>query len=145
MASLNKVTLIGNLGKDVEMRYTASGDAVANLSVATTESWKDKNTGEKKDQTDWHRVAFFGKIAEICGQYLSKGSQVYIEGSIHTRKWKDSDGQDRYTTEIRGSNMVMLGARTVGDRPADPPKRREPEPQQKPASSFDELESDLPF
>jgi single-strand DNA-binding protein len=145
MASLNKVTLIGHLGKDVEMRYTPSGDAVANMTVATSESWKDKNTGEKKEQTEWHRVAFFGKIAEVCGQYLNKGSQVYIEGSLHTRKWTDKEGQDRYTTEIKGSSMLMLGSRTAGERPAEPAPRREQAPAQKPASSFEDLESDLPF
>jgi single-strand DNA-binding protein len=151
MASLNKVTLIGHLGKDVEMRYTPSGDAVANMTVATSESWKDKSTGEKKEQTEWHRVAFFGKIAEVCGQYLNKGSQVYIEGSLHTRKWVDKEGQDRYTTEIRGSNMLMLGSRSAGDRPADrhaePAQRHEPAPaKNRPVPSFDDLGDDgIPF
>ncbi len=113
MASVNKVILIGNLGADPEMRYLPSGDAVANLRIATTETWKDKN-GEKQETTEWHRVAFFGKTAEVCGQYLKKGSPVYVEGAIRTRKWQDKDGQDRYTTEIRGDRMQMLGGRAGG-------------------------------
>jgi single-strand DNA-binding protein len=111
MASVNKVIIIGNLGKDPEIRYTATGDALCNLTVATTDTWKDKQTGEKKEQTEWHRVSFFGRLAEICGQYLKKGSQVYVEGSLRTRKWTDQNGQERYTTEIRGDEMKMLGSR----------------------------------
>ncbi len=113
MASVNKVILIGNLGRDPEVRYMPSGDAIANLSVATTETWKDK-AGERQEATEWHRVVFFGKQAEICGQYLKKGSQIYVEGSLRTRKWQDKDGQDRYTTEIRGDRMQMLGGRAGG-------------------------------
>lgn len=108
MASLNKVTLIGNLGADPETRSMPSGDAVTNIRVATTESWKDKS-GEKKEHTEWHNVVFYRKLAEIAGQYLKKGSQVYIEGSLRTRKWQDKDGQDRYTTEIVATEMKMLG------------------------------------
>jgi single-strand DNA-binding protein len=126
MASVNKVILIGNTGKEPEIRYTASGDAVANLSLATSESWKDKATGEKKEQTEWHKVSFFGKLAEIVGEYVKKGTSIYVEGSIHTRKWTDKDGVDRYTTEIKGDKMVMLGAKTVGDQPAAQPKPRQP-------------------
>lgn len=111
MASLNKATLIGNLGKDPETRFLPNGDAVANITIATTETWKDKATGEKKEATEWHRVSFFGKLAEIAGQYLKKGSQVYIEGRIKTRKWQDKDGQDRYTTEINADHMLMLGGK----------------------------------
>lgn len=110
MASVNKVILIGNCGKDPETRYSASGEAVTNITLATTDSWKDKS-GEKKETTEWHRVVFFRKLAEIAGQYLKKGSQVYIEGSIRTRKWKDQSGQDRYTTEIVADEMKMLGGR----------------------------------
>lgn len=113
MASVNKVILVGNLGRDPEVRYMPSGDAIANLSLATTEIWKDKN-GEKQEATEWHRVVFFGRQAEICGQYLKKGSQIYVEGSLRTRKWQDKDGQDRYTTEIRGERMQMLGGRGSG-------------------------------
>jgi single-strand DNA-binding protein len=124
MASVNKVILIGNLGKDPETRYMPSGDAICNISVATTDTWKDKASGEKKEQTEWHRVAFFGKLAEIAGQYLKKGSQVYIEGSLRTRKWQDKEGQDRYTTEIRADQMKMLGSRQgMGEAPP-----REPAP-----------------
>lgn len=111
--SLNKVEIIGNLGNDPEIRYMPSGGAVANLSIATTESWKDKTTGEKKEQTEWHRVVIFGKLAEIAGEYLRKGSKVFIEGSLRTRKWQDHAGVDRYTTEINvGMNgrMIMLSA-----------------------------------
>lgn len=113
MASVNKVILIGNLGKDPEVRFLPSGEAVANLSVATTDTWKDKN-GDKQETTEWHRVSFFGRQAEVCQQYLKKGSPVYVEGSIRTRKWQDKEGQDRYTTEIRGERMQMLGGRGGG-------------------------------
>jgi single-strand DNA-binding protein len=111
MASVNKVILVGNLGKDPETRYAPSGDAICNITVATSDSWKDKATGAKKELTEWHRVVFFGKLAEIAGQYLRKGSPVYIEGSLRTRKWQDQSGQDRYTTEIRADQMQMLGRR----------------------------------
>jgi single-strand DNA-binding protein len=117
MASVNKVILVGNLGADPEMRYLPSGEAVANLRLATTDSWKDKD-GNKQELTEWHRVSFFGRQAEVCGQYLKKGSQIYVEGSIRTRKWQDKEGQDRYTTEIRGDRMQMLGGRQgMGDAP----------------------------
>ncbi len=111
MASVNKVILVGNLGKDPEVRYTPGGEAVTNITLATTDSWKDKATGEKKEATEWHRVVFFRKLAEVAGEYLKKGSQVYIEGSLKTRKWKDKEGQDRYTTEIVASEMTMLGGK----------------------------------
>lgn len=114
MGSLNKVQIIGFLGKDVDLRYTPSGTAVANISVATTDTWKDKATGDKREATEWHRVVFFDKLAEIAGEYLKKGSQVYIEGKLKTRKWKDKDGQDRYTTEINGEAMQMLGRKEAG-------------------------------
>ena len=111
---VNKVILIGNLGKDPETRYLPSGGAVANVTVATSESWKDKQTGEAKERTEWHNVVFYQKLAEIVGQYLKKGSQVYIEGSIRTRKWQDKEGHDRYTTEIIANEMQMLGGRPGG-------------------------------
>ncbi len=113
MASVNKVILIGNLGADPEVRYLPSGEAVANLRIATTEKYKDRN-GEQQEATEWHRVSFFGKTAEICSQYLKKGSAVYVEGSIRTRKWQDQSGQDRYSTEVRGDRMQMLGGRSGG-------------------------------
>lgn len=122
MASVNKVILVGNLGADPETRYLPSGDPVTNLRLATTDSWKDKASGEKKELTEWHRVAFFGKLAEIAGQYLKKGSQVYIEGSLRTRKWQDKEGQERYTTEIRADEMKMLGSRQgMGEAPPREP------------------------
>jgi len=111
---LNKVTLIGNLGADPEVRYMPKGGAVTNISLATTRRWKDRDSGERRDATEWHRIVFFNRLAEVAGEYLKKGSQVYIEGRLQTRKWKGQDGQDRYTTEIVASEMQMLGSRTGG-------------------------------
>ncbi|HKU47692.1 MAG TPA: single-stranded DNA-binding protein [Burkholderiales bacterium] len=151
MASVNKVIIVGNLGADPETRYLPSGEAVANIRVATTETWKDKQSGEKKEATEWHRIAFFGRLAEIAGEYLKKGSQVYVEGSLRTRKWQDKDGQDRYTTEIRGDVMKMLGRREGGGDPRPEPamqsKAAEPKAPgaKKPAGKFDDLEDDIPF
>lgn len=136
MASINKVILVGNLGADPETRFTASGDAVANIRLATTDSWKDKQTGEKKEFTEWHRVVFYKRLAEIVGQYLKKGSQVYIEGRIKTRKWQDKDGQDRYTTEIEATELQMLGGKSEQD---EKPAKASPKP------SFDDLGDDIPF
>lgn len=110
MASVNRVTIVGNLGRDPETRYMPNGDAVTNIAVATTESWKDKNSGEKKELTEWHRVTFYRKLAEIVAQYLKKGSSVYLEGKLQTRKWVDKDGVERYTTEIIADSMQMLGS-----------------------------------
>ncbi len=120
MSSVNKVIIVGNLGKDPEIRYTSAGKPIANLTVATSENWKDKNTGEKQEKTEWHKVTFFDKLAEIVGQYLKKGSKIYLEGKLQTRKWQDKDGQDRYTTEIVGSEMKMLGAKGEGESRAAP-------------------------
>ena len=111
---INKAIIVGNLGRDPEVRYTANGNAIANITVATTESWKDKHSGERQEKTEWHRVVFFGRLAEIAGEYLKKGSQVYIEGRLQTRKWEDKSGQERYTTEIVASEMQMLGSRGGG-------------------------------
>ncbi|MBP1318220.1 single-stranded DNA-binding protein [Herbaspirillum huttiense F1] len=111
MASVNKVIIVGNLGRDPETRYMPNGEAVTNIAVATTESWKDKNTGEKKELTEWHRITFYRKLAEIAGQYLKKGSQIYVEGRLQTRKWQDKEGVERYTTEIIADTMQMLGGR----------------------------------
>lgn len=149
MASVNKVILVGNLGKDPEVRYTASGDAACSFSIATTESWKDKQSGEKKEKTEWHNISMFGKLAEIAGQYLKKGSQVYLEGRLETRKWQDKEGKDRYTTEVKVSEMKMLGSRQGmgGPAPSDndmtdyaPAPRKD-----KPKPSFDDLGDDIPF
>lgn len=156
MASVNKVIIIGNLGRDPEVRYLPSGEAVANFSVATTEKWKDKS-GESQEQTEWHRVSFFGRQAEICGEYLRKGSAVYVEGRLQTRKWTDKDGNERSTTEIRGDRMQMLGGRGGGGaemREPDysgasdsPPPARKPAPAggAKKSSGFDDLDDDIPF
>ena len=148
MASVNKAIIVGNLGKDPEVRYSASGDAMCNLTVATSESWKDKATGEKKESVEWHRISFFGKLAEICGQYLKKGSQVYVEGSIRTRKWTDKDGQERYTTEIRGDEMKMLGSKSDGgqrNQDSEPTDYAPAPAKNKPKPSFDDRGDDIPF
>jgi single-strand DNA-binding protein len=139
---VNKVIVIGNLGQDPETRYMPSGSAVTNLRIATNESWKDKQTGEQKDRTEWHSVAMFGKLAEIAAEYLRKGSQVYIEGKLRTRKWQDKSGNDRYTTEIVADEMQMLGGRSGGGAPAmaDPGSASAP-----PRSSPDDFDDDIPF
>jgi len=132
---VNKVILIGNLGKDPEVRYFPSGDAVANATIATTESWKDKQTGEQKEATEWHNVVFPGKLGEIAGKYLKKGSKVYVEGSLRTRKWTDKEGKDRYTTEIRVQDMQMLDGRpgAGGSAPMDEPRGYGAAPSRAPA------------
>jgi len=141
MASLNKVTLIGNLGSDPEMRYMPSGDAVANFSIATTDSYKDKNTGEKVETTEWHRLTFFGKLAEICGQYLKKGSQIYVEGSLKTRKWTDKDGIERYATGVTCTVLKMLGGRGNEDGQSGARQQQS----QTSGGSVDDLDDDIPF
>ncbi len=115
---VNKAILIGHLGRDPEIRYSASGSAIANINLATSDSWKDRQSGETQERTEWHRVVFFGKLAEIAGEYLKKGSQVYVEGRLQTRKWQDQQGQDRYTTEIVANEMTMLGGRGSTQAPA---------------------------
>ncbi|MHB8729852.1 MAG: single-stranded DNA-binding protein [Sulfuricaulis sp.] len=116
---VNKVILVGNLGRDPEVRYSPNGQAVANATLATSESWKDKTSGEKQEKTEWHRVVFFGRLAEIAGEYLKKGAQIYIEGRLQTRKWQDKEGKDRYTTEIVANEMQMLGSRAGAGAPGD--------------------------
>ncbi len=162
MASVNKVIIVGNLGKDPEMRSFPSGDQIANVTIATTDRWKDKTSGEMKEATEWHRVTFNGRLAEIVGQYLKKGSQVYVEGSLRTRKWTDKDGVDKYTTEIRADQMQMLGSRqgmggaggsSDGDdggysAPRAPAARPAPAAKAAPAkaaSGFDDMDDDIPF
>jgi single-strand DNA-binding protein len=139
---VNKVIVIGNLGQDPETRYMPSGSAVTNLRIATNESWKDKQTGEQKDRTEWHSVAMFGKLAEIAAEYLRKGSQVYIEGKLRTRKWQDKQGNDRYTTEIVADEMQMLGGRSGGGAPATSDPGTGATPQR---SSPDDFDDDIPF
>ena len=165
MASVNKVILVGNLGKDPETRYTPDGAAITNITVATTDTWKDKASGEKKEATEWHRVAFFGRLAEIAGQYLKKGRSVYIEGRIRTRKWQDKEGQDRYTTEIIADQMQMLGSREGMGGPSHDDEGgggggarapasasagaagggSKPAAAKKPAGGFDDMDDDIPF
>ena len=161
MASINKVIIVGNLGKDPEMRSFPNGDQIANVSIATTDRWKDKTSGEMKEATEWHRINFNGRLAEIVGQYLKKGSQVYVEGSLRTRKWTDKDGVEKFTTEIRADQMQMLGSRQGmggGGAPDDDgggysapraaPSAR-PAPAKaapaKAASGFDDMDDDIPF
>lgn len=154
MASVNKWIGIGNLGRDPETRYTASGEAICNFSIACTESWKDKQTGEKKEMTEWVRISTFGKLAEICSQYLKKGSQVYVEGSLRTRKYTDKDGVEKFSTEIRCDDMKMLGSRPEGGGQSsggrndgyDQGQRRDaPQQGNKQKPSFDDLGDDIPF
>jgi len=148
MASVNKVILVGNLGADPESRFVPSGDAICNIRVATSETWKDKQTGERKESVEWHRISFYGKLAEIAGQYLRKGSQVYVEGSLRTRKWQDKNGQDRYTTEIRGDVMKMLGGRPEGQQQTAAPRQQVPQQRQAPrqaAPAADDDFGDIPF
>ena len=146
MASVNKVILIGNLGRDPEVRYMPDGGAITNISIATTDVWKDKGSGEKQEKTEWHRVAFFGRLAEIAGEYLKKGSQVYVEGSLRTRKWQDKDGQERYTTEIVASEMKMLGSRGGGsENMSREPALASGKPAGQQNNNFDDLNDDIPF
>ena len=149
---INKVILVGNLGRDPEMRYTPSGSAVANLAVATSESWKDKQTGEPQERTEWHRVVMFNRLGEIAGEYLRKGSKVYIEGKLQTRKWQDKEGQDRYTTEIVANEMQMLDSRGGGGGGMDsydqsaPASAPAPQPAAQPQKgAFDDFDDDIPF
>jgi single-strand DNA-binding protein len=147
---VNKVILVGNLGKDPEVRYMPNGNAVANITLATTESWKDKQTGEQQEKTEWHRIVMFRRLGEIAGEYLKKGSQVYIEGKLQTRKWQDNSGNDRYTTEIVANEMQMLGGRGGGgsagfsgdSAPAQSESASAPTPAPAPAGDFDD---DIPF
>lgn len=166
MASVNKVIIVGNLGRDPEIRYMPSGDAIANIAVATSYKSKDRNTGEQKELTEWHRISFFGRLAEIVGQYLKKGSSVYVEGRLQTRKYTDKDGVERYATDIIAENMQMLGGRQGmggGDSfgggddmggydapPSRPAPRQAPpapaaRPQPKPAPNFSDMDDDIPF
>lgn len=166
MASVNKVIIVGNLGRDPETRYMPNGEAVTNVAVATTESWKDKNSGEKKELTEWHRITFYRKLAEIAGQYLKKGSQVYVEGRLQTRKWTDKDGIEKYTTEIIADTMQMLGSRQGmgggagmddgGSYGGGAPAARQsaggggggaarPQAASRPAPNFSDMDDDIPF
>jgi single-strand DNA-binding protein len=149
MASVNKVILVGNLGRDPETRYMPDGAAITNVSVATSFQWTDKASGEKKEETEWHRVVFRGRLAEIAGEYLKKGSQVYVEGRLRTRKWQDKEGQDRYTTEIMADAMKMLGSRSGAGEPraeaSAEPRGEAKAAAKKPAGKFDDMEDDIPF
>ena len=167
MASINKVILIGNLGRDPEVRYTPSGSAICNAAIATSRNWKDKNSGEKVEETEWHRVVFYDRLAEIAGEYLKKGRSVYVEGRLKTRKWQDKEGKDQYTTEVIADNMQMLGGRegmgsgsaAGGDdegggyqeRPqrsapaARPAPAGRPAAPQKSSTGFDSMDDDIPF
>lgn len=153
MASVNKVILVGNLGRDPEVRYSPDGAAICNVSLATTSQWKDKSSGERREDTEWHRVVFYNRLAEIAGEYLRKGRSIYVEGRIKTRKWQDKEtGQDRYSTEIIADQMQMLGGRDDDGGQREAPQRTAPQrqPQQRPApqqsaASLADMDSDIPF
>ena len=166
MASLNKVQIIGNLGRDPEVRYTPNGSAVCNVSVATTRQWKNKDSGEKQEETEWHRVVFYDRLAEIAGEYLKKGRSVYVEGRLKTRKWTDKEGKDQYTTEVVANDMQMLGSRegmgggapSSSDEgggygeggqqrsaPASRPAAQKPAAAKSSATGFDNMDDDIPF
>ncbi|MDH3431158.1 MAG: single-stranded DNA-binding protein [Gammaproteobacteria bacterium] len=142
---INKVIIVGNLGSDPETRYMPSGSAVTNLTVATNESWKDKQTGEQKDRTEWHKVAMFNRLAEVAAEYLRKGSQVYIEGKLRTRKWQDKNGQDRWTTEIIADEMQMLGGRGGGGSAAMGSSQDSGPSSPPPQAGPDDFDDDIPF
>ena len=157
---INKVILVGNLGNDPDVRYTAGGAAIANVSIATTEGWKDRESGEMQEKTEWHKVVFFGKLAEIVAEYVKKGSQIYIEGRLQTRKWQDKEGNERYTTEIVANEMQMLGGRSSGGGggaggPGGNPERERPAPSEgssqpsrssaRPAADQNFVDDDIPF
>ena len=144
MAGVNRVIIIGHLGNEPDVRTMPNGELVVNISVATSESWTDKNSGEKKEVTEWHRIVIYRKLAEIASQYLHKGSQVYIEGRLKTRKWQDSNGQDRYTTEIQGDNLQMLGGRQDEPKQAKSSKAK-PEPLSAMAEQGDSFDDNIPF
>ncbi|MEL6869847.1 MAG: single-stranded DNA-binding protein [Pseudomonadota bacterium] len=142
---INKVILVGNLGQDPETRYMPSGGAVTNLRIATSESWKDKQTGEQKERTEWHSIAMFGRLAEISAEYLRKGSQVYVEGKLRTRKWQDKEGRDRYTTEVIADEMQMLGSRGGAGAPMSGGGQPQSQPASQPASAVNDFDDDIPF
>ena len=149
---VNKVIIVGTLGQDPDVKYSASGNAIANISLATNEQWKDKTTGHKQEKTEWHRVVMFNRLGEIAGEYLKKGAQVYIEGKLQTRKWQDQSGQDRYTTEIVANEMQMLGGHPVGNsqtnNPAQQPRAQTPSqnpPAQGQGDNFGGFSDDIPF
>lgn len=156
MSGVNKVTLVGYVGKDPEMRYLPNGDAVANLSLATSEVWKDKS-GQKQEKTEWHRISFFGRLGEVCGEYVKKGTLLYVEGSISTRKYTDKDGIEKYATEIKGRELQMLGGKPQSDDhqnqggSSQPPQRSQPAPASqapaasRPGSGFDDFDDMIPF
>ena len=156
MASVNKVILIGNLGKDPEVRYAPSGSAICNVTIATSRQWKDKTSGEKQEETEWHRVVFFDRLAEIAGEYLKKGRPVYVEGRLKTRKWTDKEGVEKYTTEIMADQMQLLGSRDGSGDDAGSGPRSAPAPRPaagrpaasapaKSATGFDDMDDDIPF
>jgi single-strand DNA-binding protein len=147
MASVNKVILIGNAGKDPEVRYTPSGAAVCNLSLATTRNWKNKDTGDRMEETEWHRVVFYDRLAEIVGEYVRKGRPVYVEGRLKTRKWQDKDGKDQYTTEIVADSLQLLGGREQSEpQEQSTPAARQPQrPAAKSKTGFDDMDDDIQF
>lgn len=150
MASVNKVIILGNLGRDPEVRFSADGAAVCNIAIATSSSWKDKNSGEKREETEWHKVVFYGRLAEIAGEYLKKGKPVYVEGRLKTRKWQNKEGVDQYTTEVIADSMQLLGGREEGSQAPAPQQRQapaaQPQAQRQPAANLADMDDDsIPF
>jgi single-strand DNA-binding protein len=149
MASVNKVIILGNLGRDPEVRFSADGAAVCNIAIATSSSWKDKNSGEKREETEWHKVVFYGRLAEIAGEYLKKGKPVYVEGRLKTRKWQNKEGVDQYTTEVIADSMQLLGGREEGSTAPAPQQRQapaaQPQTQRQPAANLADMDDDIPF
>ncbi|MFY8183820.1 MAG: single-stranded DNA-binding protein [Polynucleobacter sp.] len=149
MASVNKVIILGNLGRDPEVRFSADGAAVCNIAIATSSSWKDKNSGEKREETEWHKVVFYGRLAEIAGEYLKKGKPVYVEGRLKTRKWQNKEGVDQYTTEVIADSMQLLGGREEGSQAPAPQQRQapaaQPQAQRQPATNLADMDDDIPF
>lgn len=150
MASVNKVIIVGNLGRDPEIRYSPDGAAICNVSIATTSTWKDKNSGERREEVEWHRIVFYNRLAEIAGEYLRKGRSVYIEGRLKTRKWQDKDtGADRYSTDIVADQMQMLGGKDDGQSQPQqrtaPQRQERPAAPQAPAASLSDMSDDIPF
>jgi single-strand DNA-binding protein len=145
MASLNKVQLIGNCGKDPEVRYTPSGAAICNVTLATSRKWKDKKTGDANEETEWHRVVFFDRLAEIAGEYVKKGRSLYVEGRLKTRKWTDKDGAEKYTTEIMADQLQLLGSKEEGAQTSKPAAKTAAKPAQQTSTGFDSMDDDIPF
>lgn len=146
MASVNKVIILGNVGRDPEVRYTPNGAAICNASIATTRNWKNKDSGERQEETEWHRVVFFDRLAEVAGEYIKKGSPVYVEGRLKTRKWTDKDGAEKYTTEIMAESLQLLGGKPAQEgKKEEPPRQARQTPPKPQGTGFDGMDDDIPW